>query len=82
MQNDSYFSVVKKIAHTIHDKNAYFETAKNIADWWMFRSNLIAGKKIEPSHINTYKPVVLSVDEKGILSSRRYTTLKTIAKSK
>ena len=72
MDDDKYFSVVRHIAHTVHKKNAYFETAENITNWWKFRSRLIAGESVHDKGIQKYKPVVLGVNRHGKLTSRQY----------
>ena len=82
MDDDKYFSVVRHIAHTVHKKNAYFETAENIAKWWKFRSRLIAGESVQDKGIKQYKPVVLGVNRYGKLTSRRYLSSSSSTASK
>ena len=73
MSNDDYFSVVRHIANRVHLKNAYFATAQQIASWWKFRYQLISGFEVDQKATLEYKPVLISVDQKGKLNRQVYT---------
>lgn len=80
MSDDDNFAAVKYIAHQVHDKDAYFATAQQISSWWKFRSRLLAGKKVHPEDILAFKPVVLSVNKNGKITSAPYARLRTASK--
>jgi len=67
MGDDHHLNTVAHIITKLRDLGAYFGTAKEIAAWWRFRSNLQRGEAGRRSDFRRFKPIVLEVRERGVL---------------
>ncbi len=63
-----HLQIVKTIAAELTKEKAYFETAKEIANWWSYRAALVLGLPTEASSLEKFKPKKLQVDERGQLT--------------
>lgn len=63
-----HLQIVKTIAKELLKEKAYFQTAKEIANWWSYRAALVLGLPTEASLLEKYKPKKLQVDERGQLT--------------
>jgi len=69
MSNPSYFAVVRELAAKIsEDNDVYLNTVGDLTQWWRFRDDLINNQVTDDSGYAKYKPVLLSVDDKGALN--------------
>jgi len=68
MGDKELFDVVKYLATTIHgDDEVYIDTVGNMAQWWRFRDAVMNGSSVDAELYDRYKPVLLKVEENGVL---------------
>ena len=69
MSNDAHFNTVTQLADYINDKNAYFTTASDLADWWLVRNKLLIGQFPSEDDYKKFSPRCLKVDTEGVLNT-------------
>lgn len=77
MGNIDNLKVIEHMVDKLKQSDAYFETSKNIADWWQFRTALQQGNSNNTDSaekFSQFNPMILSVDATGQLTIQPYPT--------
>jgi peptidoglycan/xylan/chitin deacetylase (PgdA/CDA1 family) len=67
MGNQDNIDAIAKIIDKLKESYAYFATAKDIADWWRFRTNLQKHNTVTEADFSRFNPVLLQINEEGEL---------------
>ena len=70
MGDEAHLQTVEALADYIHDSNAYFATANDIAGWWRLRQRLLENSPVTEQDLQTFKPVHLQVGSDGKLTQQ------------
>lgn len=75
----AHIQTIKDLADYVHDNEAYFATAGDIAQWWRLRVDLMRAGQPNREALEKYQPVLLSVDTQGRLQRKTVTTTSDIS---
>lgn len=74
-----HLQTIKDLADYVHENEAYFATAGDIAQWWRLRVDLMRAEQPSITTLEKYQPVLLSVDAQGKLQRKTVTTTADIS---
>ncbi|MGB1010818.1 MAG: polysaccharide deacetylase family protein [Thiolinea sp.] len=79
MGDKGHLQIIKDLADYIHENEAYFATARDIANWWRLRVDLIRAEQPSSEALEKYQPVLLSVDSQGKLQRKVVTNMANVS---
>ena len=68
MESDDNLRSVEYIGRELSNRDTYFATVKDIAEWWRFRSQLIGEYPVSQELFERFKPVLITVDHDGTIT--------------
>lgn len=69
VENEDYETMILDAGKHLKESGAFFQTAQEIAGWWIARDALIAGQALDPGLMAKYTPKRLIVGSDGFLTT-------------